>query len=95
MSRHVLRNAAAEGPVLALNLDQADEDVVRPQPRLALEVRGDRGIERLLLGDAAGVGDGDLVEGLQEKAMHAACNDALRGGGVDRAGGDEDQRFRP
>src|SRR5262249_13297349 len=51
----VLRDAVAEGPVLANVLGERNGDVLRPHLRLAREQPGRLGVERLLLrGRAAG-----------------------------------------
>src|SRR5450631_2540305 len=59
----VLRDAVAERPVFLFDLDKIDKNVLASQPGIAHEIIGDRGVQRLLLFDAAALVAGDLNEG--------------------------------
>src|SRR5664279_656492 len=59
----ILRDAVAERPVFLLDLDQTDKNILATQAGIVGEAIGDRGVQRLLLLDAAGVIAGDLNEG--------------------------------
>src|SRR6185295_17300549 len=58
--RDVLRDAVAERPILLLNFEEIDEDVLRPQAGLLREQFDDARKKRFLLIDVARVGDGEL-----------------------------------
>src|ERR1700752_5312521 len=57
---HVLRDAVAERPVFRKHLNEVDDDVPRPHPRILREPGANLGIRRLLLGARARVADGEL-----------------------------------
>ena len=59
-SRGVLGDAVAERPVLPLDLDQADRDVLTAQAHLRREAIGDRLVERLFLFDGPALVPSDL-----------------------------------
>ncbi len=48
---HVLRDAIAVGPVLLLDLDEVDQDILRPDARLRRQPVGDGLVERFPLLD--------------------------------------------
>src|SRR5512135_547401 len=87
-SGSVLGDAMAEGPVFLGDLDEVDEDVLRPNPRLLGEVSHDRLIKVLLLlerpagghrdldeHDAVAPRDAEVVPVEDEPALRAAVED--------------------
>jgi hypothetical protein len=54
-----LRDTVAERPVFLFDLDKADKNVLAAQAGIPREVIGDRGVQRLLLFDGAGIVAGD------------------------------------
>src|ERR1700722_2397008 len=56
----VLRYAVAEGPVLLLNLDEIDDNVLAPEPDTIVQPISDRLVEGLLDLDCASLVEGEL-----------------------------------
>src|SRR6185503_11925713 len=62
LRRSVLGDAVAEGPVLLLHLDQADQDVLLPDAQLGVQAVGRHPIEGLPDLDGPPFIEGDLDE---------------------------------